>query len=40
MISKGLEMGLKELEIEERIKTTHNVALLRSATILRRVLET
>ena len=37
---KGLETGLKELEIGERIETNQITGLLKSARILRRLLET
>ena len=40
MVPKGLERGLEELEIEGRIETMQSTALLKSAWILRRVLET
>ena len=39
-LSKGLEKGLEELEIRGRIDILLISALLRSARILRRVLET
>ena len=39
-VKKGLEQGLEELEIREQVVTTQTTALLRSAKILRRVLET
>ena len=39
-LPKGLERGLEQLEIKERIKTIQTTALLRLARILRRVLET
>ena len=39
-VQKDLERGLDELEIEGRIETIKTTALLRSARILRRVLET
>ena len=39
-IPKGLVNGLEELEIRGQEKTIHFTALLRSARILRRVLET
>ena len=39
-IPKGLERGLENLEIRGRIDTIQNTALLQSARILRRVLET
>ena len=39
-IPKGLEKSLDELEIRGRIETIQTTALLRSAGILRRVLET
>ena len=40
MISKGLVRELEELEIGERTETIQTSALLKSAIILRRVLET
>ena len=40
MVFKGLESGLEDLEIEGRIETIQTTALLRSARILRGVLET
>ena len=39
-VRKGLERGLENLEIRGRIDTIQNTALLQSARILRRVLET
>ena len=39
-VPKGLEKMLEELEIRGRIETIQITALLRSARILRRVLET
>ena len=39
-ILEGLVKGLKDLEIKERAETTQTTAILRSARILRRVLET
>ena len=39
-VPKGLESGLENLEIRGRIDTIQNTALLQSARILRRVLET
>ena len=39
-LTKGLLQGLKDLEIRGRVKTIQTTALLRSARILRRVLET
>ena len=39
-ITKGLLKGLEELEIGGRIETIQTTALLRTARILRRVLET
>ena len=39
-VPKGLEKGLESLEIRGRIETIQNTALLQSARILRRVLET
>ena len=38
-VSRGLLMGLEELEIEEYAEIIQTTALLRSARILRRVLE-
>ena len=39
-VTKGLVKGLEDLEIRGRFETIQNTALLRSARILRRVLET
>ena len=39
-ITKGLLKGLEDLEIGERIETIQTTALMRTARILRRVLET
>ena len=39
-VPKGLERGLRLLEIVERIETIQTIALLKSAWILRKVLET
>ena len=39
-VPKGLEKGLKELELRERIETIQPTAALRSARILKRFLET
>ena len=39
-VIKGLVQGLEDLEIEGRVETVQTTALLRSARILRRVLET
>ena len=38
-VTKGLVQGLEELGIRERVETIQTTALLRSAKILRRVLE-
>ena len=38
-IPKDLEKGLEDLEIRRQGETTHTIALLRSARILRSVLE-
>ena len=38
--TKGLVQGLEDMEITGRVKTVQTTALLRSAIILRRVLET
>ena len=40
MVPKGLERGLEELESEGQIEALQTTALVRSARILRRVLET
>ena len=39
-ITKGLLKGLEELEVGGRVETIQTTALLRTARILRRVLET
>ena len=39
-VTKGLVEGLEELEITGGVETVQTTALLRSARILRRVLET
>ena len=39
-VTKGLIKSLKDLEISGRVETIQTTALLRSARILRRVLET
>ena len=39
-VTKGLLKGLKELEVGGRVETIQTTALLRTARILRRVLET
>ena len=39
-ITKGLLKGLEDLEVVERVDTTQMTALLRTARILKRVLET
>ena len=39
-VSKGLLKGLEELEVGGRVETIQTTALLRTARILRRVLET
>ena len=39
-ITKGLLKGLEDLEVGGRVKTIKMTALLRTARILRRVLET
>ena len=39
-VPKGFEKRLKELEIAGRIETTQTTTLLKSARILRRILET
>ena len=39
-VTKGLVQGLEDLEIMGRVETVQTTALLRSASILRRVLET
>ena len=39
-VTKGLLKGLEDLEVSGRVETTQTTALLRTARILRRVLET
>ena len=39
-VTKGLVQGLENLEIRGQVETIQTTALLRSARILRRVLET
>ena len=39
-ITKGLLKGLEDLEVGERVETIQTTTLLRTARILRRVLET
>ena len=39
-INKGLLKGLEDLEVSVRVETIQKTALLRTARILRRVLET
>ena len=39
-ITKGLLKGLEDFEVGERMETIQTTALLRTARILRRVLET
>ena len=39
-VTKGLSKGLEDLEVGGRVETTQTTALLRTARILRRVLET
>ena len=39
-VTKGLLKGLKDLEVVGRVETIQNTTLLRTARILRRVLET
>ena len=39
-VTKGLLKGLEDLEVGRRVETIQTTALLRAATILRRVLET
>ena len=40
MITKGLLKGLEDLEVGARVETIQTTALLKTARILRRVLET
>ena len=40
IITKGLLKGLEDLEVGERVETIQTTALLRTARILKRVLET
>ncbi len=39
-VTKGLLKGLEDLEVGGRVETTQTTTLLRTARILRRVLET
>ena len=39
-VTKGLLKGLEDLEVGDRVETIHTTALLKTARILRRVLET
>ena len=39
-VTKGLSKGLEDLEVGDRVETTQTTALLKTARILRRVLET
>ena len=39
-ITKGLLKGLEDLDVSERVETIQTTALLKTARILRRVLET
>ena len=39
-VTKGLLKGIEDLEVGGRVETTQTTALLRTARILRRVLET
>ena len=39
-VTKGLLKGLEDFEVRGRVETTQTTALLRTARILRRVLET
>ena len=39
-VTKGLLMGLEDLEVGGRVETIQTTALLKTARILRRVLET
>ena len=39
-VTQGLLKGLEDLEVGERVETIQTAALLRTARILRRVLET
>ena len=40
MVTKGLSKGLEDLEVGGRVETIQTIALLKTARILRRVLET
>ena len=40
MVTKGLLKGLEDLEVGDRVETVQTTALLKTARILRRVLET
>ena len=39
-VTKGLLKGLEDLEVGDRVETIQTIALLKTARILRRVLET
>ena len=39
-VTKGLLKGLEDLEVGDQVETTQTTALLKTARILRRVLET
>ena len=39
-VTKGLLKSLEDLEVDDRVKTIETTALLKTARILRRVLET
>ena len=40
MVTKGLLKGLEDLDVGDRVETIQTTALLKTARILRRVLET
>ena len=39
-VTKGLVQGLEDLEIREQVEIIQTIALLRSARVLRKVMET
>ena len=40
LVTKGLLKGLEDLKVDDRVETIQTTALLKTARILRRVLET
>ena len=39
-VTKGLQKGLEDLEVGDRVETIQTTALLKTARVLRRVLKT